>query len=75
MNLYKSLRVFSFNVLNALDNTEIFSASVFFHSEQAAGIHIVWMDVNDEVLEVSQFCLAVVVIAQKLFYKLRFSLF
>lgn len=75
MNLYKSLRIFSFDVLNTLDNTEILPSSIFFYGKKAASIHIVGVNVNNEVLEILQFGLTVIVIAQKFFHKLGFSFF
>ena len=76
MNLYKSsLRVFSFDIVNAFNNAEVFPGSVFFHGKKAASIHVVGVDIDNKVLEVFQFCLTVIVIAQKLLYKLRLGFF
>jgi hypothetical protein len=67
MNVYKSLRIFSFDILDALDHAEILASSVLLDCKEAASVHIAGVDVDHEVLESLELGLCVVVIAQQLF--------
>lgn len=75
MNTYQSLSIFPLDVLNALYNAEVLSASVLLHNKEAACVHVARMDVDHEVLEAFDLCLSVIVVAQEFLHKVGFGFF
>ena len=74
MNHYKSLRELLLDVLNTLHHAEILASAVFLHSEEAASVHIVGMNVNNEKLQILELAFRVVVVAEQLLDQLRLCL-
>lgn len=60
--------IFFLEIVDTLNHTKIFPAAVLLDCEQAPCVCICWMDINNEVLQILQFCLSMVVILQKLAY-------
>jgi len=59
--------VFLLQIINTFHHAKILSAAVFFYCKQTAGVHVLRVDVNYEMLKVFQFVFCIVVVRQQFF--------
>ncbi len=71
--IYSSNSIFLFNVLDALDHTEVLPATVILHHEQASSIHVLRVHIHHKMLQPLQLSLSIIMITQKLLDLIGFS--